>query len=387
MLEINNKYFVLFGGGRWGRVVLIELDKIIKNKIKWITNHNYEQNKEWLLNKKSNNIIIQKTVSKNVLEKSSAIFLINSSADRIIFIDKNMHKGIDLFLEKPIALNFNKVLKLKKAANFNSSVISINLEFYYDQVFPKIASQINHIKIYKIDFLWEDAVATKTSKYQKRADFETPIALDQFPHIWCILNVLGIKIGEMKLKNVKYSKNNSILLGLCSKSCRTQITMSRRGKRRQRKIKINDRIIVDFSNKNVIFEDASSNQYKQYKHEHGNVKRSLNAFLKSIDTRKNQVNSLEKNMDMLKLSYEIQEKIDKKIIKLLLPNILKIYKNNSYLFNACEDYFLPRLRHHEKKWLSIGSAHYREKLINYAKSNLNKFHLKNNNLKKIMSDQ
>ena len=88
MLEINNKYFVLFGGGRWGRVVLIELDKIIKNKIKWITNHNYEQNKEWLLNKKSNNIIIQKTVSKNVLEKSSAIFLINSSADRIFLLIK-----------------------------------------------------------------------------------------------------------------------------------------------------------------------------------------------------------------------------------------------------------------------------------------------------------
>ena len=383
MLEINNKYFVLFGGGRWGRIVLIELNKISKNKIKWITKHNYEQNKEWLLQNKSTNIIIQKTVSKNVLMKSSAVFLINSPADRLSFIDKNMYEGIDLFLEKPIALNFNKARKLKKAADFSSSLVSINLEFYFDEVFPKIASQINQIKISKIDFLWEDAITTNPSRYQKRADIETPIALDQFPHIWCVLNVLGIKTGEMELEKVQYCKNSNVLISLSSKICRTQITMSRRGKLRQRKIKINDNIIIDFSNENVIFKNPSSNQYMQYQYEHGNVKRSLNAFLKSINSRKNQVNSLEKNMDMLKISYNIQEKIDKKIIKLLLPNILKISMNNSYLFNACEDYFLPRYRHHEKKSLSIGSAHYHEKLINYAQSNLNKFHLKNNYLKKL----
>ena len=108
---MNN--LVIIGGGRWARQIMLSLNQNLKlKKIFCITNKKNFFLKKWLNKKKLSEIIlISNNLPKSKSENSIAI-ICNSSSNHYRSSLEALRKGYNIFIEKPISLNFKQAKKI-----------------------------------------------------------------------------------------------------------------------------------------------------------------------------------------------------------------------------------------------------------------------------------
>mgnify|MGYP000161873649 CR=1 FL=1 len=366
---MHNKYYIFYGGGRWGKIVLAELSGISEYPIYWVTQYHNDLNQEWLLQNNYTNIEIFGDLSKHEILESSGVFLVNSTQERIKFLESDLSNSIDVFAEKPIAWCAKHAVETKLKFAKNQSLLYLNLEYFFDLNLKKFQSLIRNLTIKRVDLIWEDAHFIKLNEGFKFPDFDTPQILDHFPHIWSILNSIGLQLDETKLTETLYMDDNTIKIALINDQCEINLILSRRRTSRKRLVSINQRYEIELLSDSISLKDCKSGVIETHKNINGNVRQSLQSFIKSTHDRKNRIHSLDNQMQMLNLAHHIQDSIDLKIMQ-----ILKKYKEeirpsccNQFLLNACEDRFRPYYQHKETDKFDMNIQEHKRKFLRFIK--------------------
>ena len=141
----------LIGTGYWGSIIAKTLTKITKKKI--IVFDKKKQNSN-LLKKKFKQIIIAKDINK-ILQNKNVENVILATHPSINFkLSKEvLKKKKNLFVEKPIVTNQNKLLKLIRLSEKNNKILMGGYIYLYNSFIQKIKSIIDKKQLGQIKFI------------------------------------------------------------------------------------------------------------------------------------------------------------------------------------------------------------------------------------------
>ncbi|MBA2648554.1 MAG: Gfo/Idh/MocA family oxidoreductase [Legionella sp.] len=239
----------VFGGGRWGRVLLGVLSKSFPHLklIIWVCRHGYAQNLIWL---QAQNFLHVKIVQEESLAweyTPQAVIVANASHLHGHTVKEAILRQIPVLTEKPFCLSPDEAREIISLSKKNSVVVGVNFEFIYASYLNEFKKYLTHVSVHTISLIWEDPFSEMRMGEQKYGDIYTPLMYDSFQHCYSIINFLWPE-DILELRNVTYDVNSSVLVELVSQSKNIKIHLSRRADNRKRKISVNEeKIILDFT--------------------------------------------------------------------------------------------------------------------------------------------
>ncbi len=197
---MNN--LVIIGGGRWARQIMLSLNQNLKlKKIFCITNKKNFFLKKWLNKKKLSEIIlISNNLPKSKSENSIAI-ICNSSSNHYRSSLEALRKGYNIFIEKPISLNFKQAKKIATVSKKKNKKIFCSNVFSYSESLKKITKIFKVEKITSIKLKWHDKIKERRYGEFKKIDTNVPIYLDVLFHIFFLLNLILKKKNTYNFEN------------------------------------------------------------------------------------------------------------------------------------------------------------------------------------------
>ena len=245
----------VIGGGRWSRVLLQVLCKIVPSSVEISSHskHNVSGMIKWSHNYGFNNRIkFFKNYPKVFLGKSCAIIVANAARDHEKVVKWAVSKYLPVLVEKPIALNYTSALYLANLAKVNKTYLAVSHVFLFAKYindFSKITTNLKHINNIKIK--WIDPKIENRYGEVKKYDPAVPIFVDWLPHIISILQCF-LPHSSHIIKNLKLYKGGSrvkiyILLG--NVNCEIDLVRNSSERKRSFEVKTNkENFTLDFAN-------------------------------------------------------------------------------------------------------------------------------------------
>lgn len=190
---LSGETILLFGGGRWARILLQVTMKILpNNKIVVISPRNANGMRNWVsANQASSRIIVSENVNDWLDYNFFSAIVVNAVHDHSNAIQWCIKKNIPVLVEKPISLNYEVVLDLHKQAIQHNVLMAPSHIFlfvsYLEEFKRKVVSagSINKITIH-----WMDPLTEARYGEQKSYDAAVPIFADWLPHLLSIVAAL-----------------------------------------------------------------------------------------------------------------------------------------------------------------------------------------------------
>ena len=344
----NNISIRFFGGGRWAKIILIEISKILPNyEINWITNLNRKE-KKIFLNKflqPERVTISQRKDLKNLKEPEKVVICSNSVNHQEDLIS-SLNLQAKILIEKPIFGNLKDFKKISIAKQKN---IFLNLEFFNAFFIKSFFKKMSKEKINSIEFTWHDplieSLGTRKKKY---SEIFSSIFHDQLPHIFSILLRLHEKKVNLSLNKIVLNdsnKNNNIILKLKLNNILTSISISRFSKKRKREISINNGLyILDFAKKPKIFKKGKIlENFKELKND-SPLKENLKKFFLEEEIENLNILSIYEFYPFLKLCFDCESKF-----KEVFEKISETEKKNKKFFKIMKVYYAGIIYFQESK--------------------------------------
>ncbi len=240
---------ILFGGGRWARVIAGVLCDILpeEHKIFWVSKHGYDDLTKWVRERNKNQIILLKDDAGAWDNNIHASVIATAPHSHAGYAEKSIARGIPTFIEKPFALNMIEATHLLDLAKKSGCVSGVNLVFMYADYLHDFARLLADKTLASIEIVWHDAKLEIRYGEEKRPDFYTSIPHDMFPHIWSILKILKPEM-RFELQDVVYSASGAVSIQGNDQSTSINISLSRRGGERIRQVKVNGgEWVLDFT--------------------------------------------------------------------------------------------------------------------------------------------
>ena len=280
---MNN--LVIIGGGRWARQIMLSLNQNLKlKKIFCITNKKNFFLKKWLNKKKLSEIIlISNNLPKSKSENSIAI-ICNSSSNHYRSSLEALRKGYNIFIEKPISLNFKQAEKIASVSKRKNKKIFCSNVFSYSESLKKITKIFKVKKITSIKLKWHDKIKERRYGEFKKIDTNVPIYLDVLFHIFFLLNLI-LKKKTLKISKIKkkvFSKNKAIIQ-LKLNNILIDLDFNRLGYKRSRLINVNyekNEYLINFSNQKIFFTKKLNK--KKFKKKYTDVSKPLLLMLTRV---------------------------------------------------------------------------------------------------------
>ena len=196
---MNN--LVIIGGGRWARQIMLAIHKDLKfKKILCVTNKKNFFLKNWLIKKKLNKIILISNTLPNCKTKNSLAIICNATSNHHRSSLKALKKGYNIFIEKPISLNFKQAKKIASVSKKKNKKIFCSNVFGYSESLKKITSIFKEEKVTSIKLKWHDKINELRYGEFKKIDTNVPIYLDVLFHVFFLLNLI------LKKKYLQFQK-------------------------------------------------------------------------------------------------------------------------------------------------------------------------------------
>lgn len=258
------KQIGIVGSGRWAKVTLKILSKILSEEIRFIvfSNHGIKQIQRWIIeeNLKKNyfEVVQYNQISKKLCD---AYIIVNAPKDHFEISKNIIALKKPLIIEKPISLSKKDVKNLIELAKKENVILATsNIFLFPDYIlnFKKIVSTYKNIS--SIEFIWSDPKSEFRYVDLKKYDPSIAIHKDVLPHILSIVFYL-FESNDVSFKNICFLRGGSYLeIYLSIKGINFNVQIQRNSKKRKRIIKILDKDLLkmDFSNEPGIIEINSN---------------------------------------------------------------------------------------------------------------------------------
>ena len=332
---------ILFGGGRWSRVIVSVLNNILDKKcnIIWVSNHNIEALRVWVDEKSYNNIDIIQNDSSIWVRPIDASIIATAPHTHAVYAEQSIQRGIPTFVEKPFTTNLAEAKKLHALSVAQKCPVGVDLVFMFASYLQEFSATVSKHDIKTINIIWHDPVIEIRHNETKKPDFYTSVPHDMFPHVWSLLKVI-IPDLDYKLCEVLYEDNNDVIVKGRHNAIKLNISFSRRSNKRMRKISINDDdCILDFTKEpGFLIENGTRSEYKWT----GETPlfASLKSFLNIVnDDITNDEWAI--SLDKISPCFKITDDIDNALKTLQRNNLKTLYNENN--IDVLVDLFLPQL--------------------------------------------
>jgi predicted dehydrogenase len=339
---------VLFGGGRWSRVLLDILNALIpeSTRVHWITRHNYSRATEYVKFRGYDRVLIY---PQHCLEDSTgldAAIIATASEGHASLASKAVGLGIPTLCEKPVALKFREAKRLADDAKAGRCPLGVNLELMYASYLHDFSAAISDLAIRTVKFTWHDPWVEKRHGEIKHGDLHTPIVHDSLPHCWSLSQVLFPSERAEKLEALWLGDDGAVHLKGQRGAIKSNYSLSRRSARRIRKIEINDgEAVLDFSQEpgRTIFRGAASeNLWRGPKP----LSAALGGFLEVVRNPSGQAHwplSIHKNLAVVELAEAAARRLKEAQLKRLeeLRQGNRLVASDPESLNLLLDFFLP----------------------------------------------
>ena len=229
---------MIFGGGRWSRVLLSVLKHVrsIESEILWVTKHSFAAAETWLSLNPIENLQV---VSALNLQAADAVIIATSPESHFLIAKQAVTLGLPTLCEKPIAPDRRGAEELLELSRRAGCPLGLHLELLYASYLSDFAARLRTINVHSVKIEWFDPWCEKREEETKYGEFYADIMNDQLPHCWSLLaTVFQTSIG-LQIKAVDEDSASTKVSGTWG-SVITDCHLSRRAERRVRRILIND---------------------------------------------------------------------------------------------------------------------------------------------------
>ncbi len=228
----------IIGGGRWARVILEVLCRIVDKsvKISIYSKNNSIGMSDWVSSKKiGNNIQIFKDLPNKFSSDTNAVIVVNAARDHEEFILSALKAGGHVLVEKPLTLSYESGKKIAIVAkDLNKHLASAHV-FLFANYFIKFTKLVlNAGKISKINIHWEDPGVEKRYGEKKLYDSGLTVFSDWLPHVLSMIS--EITTGEdFNFLSIDLEKGGaSVTVHILAGDIPCKIILTRNGNSRKR---------------------------------------------------------------------------------------------------------------------------------------------------------
>ena len=244
---------IVFGSGRWAKVIISELLENFPNIKHLIIVTNYEnQLEKWKKKKKFKKIIITSNYKDLKKYDSNFALVVNKNKDHYKTCSRALNLNQNVLVEKPLRINELSLKKLINESIKKKLFIYLSLPYLFANYFLYIKKKIiKKKKIKKINIEWFDKKNEIRYGFLKKHDDNIHYLEDIFYHLFSLFSIfLGSKKITVKHKLQKF--NNIFIAKFKFQNTEIEIKFSKQSKIRKRILKIGfsnkKDITVNFSN-------------------------------------------------------------------------------------------------------------------------------------------
>ena len=204
---IEQKKIVVFGGGRWARVLLGVFLKNTESSTVYVvhTKHFVAEMRLWA-NKKGfgNRVFISDAEVDFQSVKYMAAVVANAAPEHKMTASKAIAAKVPVLIEKPMTPSYADTADLFVEAALNNTLLLGSWVFLYASYLDNFIKYVENIEdIQELYFNWTDEIAESRYGEVKSFDVATPIFKDILPHIMSILSkILNSQVYEFRSCNV-----------------------------------------------------------------------------------------------------------------------------------------------------------------------------------------
>jgi predicted dehydrogenase len=257
-------HIAIIGGGRWARVLIEAVSKIVpKNtKLSIFTPNNKISMKEWVLEKKlKQSATIYDNFKNFGGHNIQACIVANAARDHEFAISKCLNSYIPVLVEKPLTLSYSASLKMVKLARKNKTFIASAHIFLFNSYLTKFSHLLSCSgKLKSIEIDWSDPIQENRYGERKKFDPSLPIFFDLLPHIVSIIFVLTGKC-LLKFINLKFDSGGSAIeieYRVADAKCTVRLARNSDIRRRIIRATADNYLELDFSGESGIIKKDSS---------------------------------------------------------------------------------------------------------------------------------
>ena len=244
---------IVFGSGRWAKVIISELLENFPNIKHIIIVTNYKnQLEKWKKKKNFKKMIITSNYKDLKKYDSNFALVVNKNEDHYKTCSKAINLNQNVLVEKPLRINELSLKKLINESIKKKLFIYLSLPYLFANYFLYIKKKIiKKKKIKKINIEWFDKKNEIRYGFLKRHDDNIHYLEDIFYHLFSLISIfLGSKKITVKQKLQKF--NDIFIAKFKFQNTEIEIKFSKQSKIRKRILKIGfsnkKDITVNFSN-------------------------------------------------------------------------------------------------------------------------------------------
>ena len=232
----------IIGGGRWARVILEVICRIVDKsvKISVYSKNNSIGMSDWVSSKKiGDNIQVFKDLPNKFSTDTNAVIVVNAARDHETFILSALNAGGDLLVEKPITLSYESGKKIATVAkDLNRHLTSANVFLFatYFINFSKLVLKAG--KICRINIHWEDPGVEDRYGEKKFYDSSLPVFSDCLPHVLSMISAITPGKDFIFLSIELEKGGASITIDILLGDIPSRIILTRNGKSRKRNMDV-----------------------------------------------------------------------------------------------------------------------------------------------------
>jgi predicted dehydrogenase len=251
---------VLAGGGRWARILLLELTKLLPAgvPVEIVSPSASDVMRQWLRDAKNlgdRKMIVRADFPDTVEPSAFALAVVaNRPADHFASAIGLIERGYHVFVEKPLTTDPIEACRLvERGAQLKRAVMAGLAQLFA----PYIAAFRSRLPfaagdLVGVDIDWGDPARELRYGEFKQADSRTGIAFDLVPHAWSLLRAFKPMSHDIKMElTAVASDGDEINLKAATAQCSCSIRLSRSASDRRRYLVLrttSQRAAFDFSN-------------------------------------------------------------------------------------------------------------------------------------------
>lgn len=201
----------LFGGGRWGRVLVRVIRSLLADDVAicWVTKASQETSTDWIAKHQLANTIVRGEVTD--YSTFDAAVVAQRPTQHFATVNKLLQSHVPTLCEKPLAVTLENTRDLVALANREQTPLGVNLEFHYASYLDSLADQLSKTKPTEIELVWHDPWIEERHGEIKRGARYTSMAHDMLPHCWSIIRRIVPDAAEATVESVSYSPSETVL--------------------------------------------------------------------------------------------------------------------------------------------------------------------------------
>ena len=370
----TTRNIIIFGGGRWTRVIIKVLLEINISDY-YIYIHTKKCNglmKDWIIKENfSHKVFLIKNLNTINSKNIKNAIISNSPKDHFKRASWALKNNLNVLIEKPLCINKKEFINLKKLSlNSKGKLCAAHVFSYLSAIntYKDLIPSIN--KINKINITWIDPVDEKRYGEIKNTIPKITIYLDVLPHIFSIINTIWSTVPTT-LSKVELSKGSSLLyFETLIKGTKTKIKIERLGKKRTRVIEAfteENFFNLDFTNEPGFFK-SKDKLIKMEKYGKKNIRPLAQLLYSFLRYSKENIWDERLSTNLVLPFLNFSEMLDKYHLK-KLNNLFKDLKYKNYVLSKNEFYLINEILQ-KYKYIDIKDVHkIIQNLIYYLKNN------------------